>query len=212
MKRARITVEPREAMLLVTATGFEQAYFDQMKKDCRYTSLTVKCSSKASSIMDLISFATKSRTAGKFQSVYIFFAYADFEALSVEDIKAASLVAEKKRMHLIWTIPSLSMWFYMHFKSLESYVSKPEVFNDALSKVFPGFREDAEYFSTEGQNFHLKLFSSFSKALANLSAYNRISVAKTGIPASNMMDLYTEINRVCGSADITHNQKTLAKK
>ena len=41
MARKRISQKPRETILLVTATEAEALYFSQMRKDCRYSNMTV---------------------------------------------------------------------------------------------------------------------------------------------------------------------------
>ena len=92
-----------------------------------------------------------------------------------------------------------------------SVVNYTEAEHGAIAKVFPGYAPTAEYLTNEGQDIHLRLFSSFSKAVLNASAYNKIAEKKNGIAATSFPLLYEDIKEYCGEADLSHNQKLLAK-
>ncbi|MCF0261565.1 MAG: RloB domain-containing protein, partial [Sphaerochaetaceae bacterium] len=62
-----------------------------------------------------------------------------------------------------------------------------------------------------GQDIHLRLFSSFSTAVVNASAYNKLCEKKNGYEATTFPLLYEEIKEYCGEADLSHNMKLLAK-
>ncbi|MBP5162178.1 MAG: RloB domain-containing protein, partial [Spirochaetales bacterium] len=96
-------------------------------------------------------------------------------------------------------------------KPLNLYVESAASFDQAIAKVFPGYAPTAEDLTNEGQDIHLRLFSSFSKAVLNASAYNKIAEKKNGVPATTFVELYDDIKEICGDADLSHNNKVLAQ-
>jgi hypothetical protein len=56
---------------------------------------------------------------------------------------------------------------------------------------------------------HLSLFPDKTKAANNASMYNMMAERETGLSATNMIPLINDISRICGQADITHNQRQL---
>lgn len=211
MKRVRNTMMPKQAMLLYVASEFEASYFSQVRKDCRYTNLTVKCAEKADNLEKLIQEASKARLQGKFDCAWAFFSFSDF-SLTASDVKAAQALAEKKRVKLGWVNPSFSLWIYLHFKAPTAFIPTGATFADQLAKSISGYAETAEFLATKGQNLHLALFTNFSKAVSNAAMYNRICEASTGLAGTNVPDIYIDIHKICGNADITHNQKMLTKR
>ena len=95
MKRKKIHQEPKKAMLIVTSTEAEALYFSQMRKDCRYTNLTVRWAEHADSLESLISIAAKLRTAGKFDSVWALYGFDAFEA-TLDQLRSALETARIK--------------------------------------------------------------------------------------------------------------------
>ncbi|MCF0238500.1 MAG: RloB domain-containing protein [Sphaerochaetaceae bacterium] len=208
LSRKRTLVAPKDTMLIVTASPTMAVYFSRVRKDCRYGNMTVELVN-AKSATELVKVAARKRVAGKFASTWAVFGMTDFE----EKIDMASLkkMGEDRKVRLAWTNPDLGLWLYLHIKELNVVVDSSESFTKALEKVFPGYQCTAEYFSNEGQDIHLRLFSSFSSAVLHADSYNKLSEKKYGIPATTFVDLYEDIKAVCGEADLTHNQKLLAK-
>lgn len=211
MKRTRNMMMPKKAMLIYAASEFEAQYFSQVRKDCRYTNLTVMKAKNASSLEKLILKASKARLQGKFDCAWVLFSFADFD-LKPADVKQAQELADKKRVKLGWTNPSLSLWIYLHFKAPTMVVTEAEMFKNALAKSLEGYDETGEYLSAKGQNLHLGLFTNFSRAVSNSSTYNRICESSFGLQGTNIPDIYSDIREICGNADITHNQKMLSKR
>lgn len=207
--RKRTPVLPRKTILIATANPAIAAYFSRVRKDCRYVSMTVECL-QSEDLTSLIKAAGKARIAGKFASAWVVFDFNEF-GLTAESVNEAMPLAESRKVKLAWNIPSLSMWLFLHLKALNVYVDNAASFDQALSKVFPGFVETAEYMTNDGQDIHLRLFSSFSKAVVNASAYNKLCEKKLGIPGTTFPMLYEDIKEFCGEADLSHNQKLLAK-
>ncbi len=209
MTRKRTPILPRKTILIATANAGTAAYFSRVRKDCRYVNMTVEYL-PATTLEGLIKATAKARIAGKFASAWAVFGLDDF-GLAPADITAAQPIAEAKKVKLGWASPNLSMWLFLHLKALNLYVDSASSFDQALAKVFPGYEPTAEYLTNDGQDIHLRLFSSFSKAVLNASAYNKIAEKKNGIAATSFPLLYEDIKEYCGEADLSHNQKLLAK-
>ncbi len=209
MNRKRTPIFPKKTILIATANTAMAAYFSRVRKDCRYVNMTVQCL-PAESLEELIKETGKARIAGKFASAWALFGLTDFN-LKPSDITAVQGLADSRKVKLGWVSPNISMWLFLHLKPLNIYVENASQVDQALAKVFPGYEPTAEYLTNEGQDIHLRLFSSFSKAILNSSVYNKIAEKKNGIAATSFPLLYEDIKELCGEADLSHNQKLLAK-
>ena len=209
MTRKRIPTPAKSTILIATANPAVAAYFSRVRKDCRYVNMTVQCLN-ATTLEGLIKATGKARIAGKFASAWAIFGLDDF-GIKPADITAAKPLADARKVKLGWNLPCFSMWLYLHLKPLNQYIGDAASFDQALAKVFPGFKFTAQYMTNEGQDIHLRLFSSFTKAINNTSVYNKVSEKVNGIPATTFPLLYDDIKDICGEADLSHNQKLLAK-
>ena len=209
MTRKRTPILPRKTILIATANAGMAAYFSRVRKDCRYVNMTVEYI-PADSLEALIKATGKARIAGKFASAWAVFGLSDFNTKSTELATARALAAARK-VKLGWTTPNLSMWLFLHLKALNVYVDNASSFDQALAKVFPGYAPTAEYLTNEGRDIHLRLFSSFSKAVLNAAAYNKIVEKVNGFGATTFVEMYDDIKEICGEADLSHNNKVLAQ-
>ncbi|MBO4393163.1 MAG: RloB domain-containing protein [Spirochaetales bacterium] len=209
MTRKRTPVFPKKTILIATSNTAMVAYFSRVRKDCRYVNMTVQYL-PAENLDELIKATGKARIAGKFASAWALFGLTDFN-FQPADITAAQPLADSRKVKLGWVSPNISMWLFLHLKPLNVYVDNASQFDQALAKVFPGYEPTAEYLTNEGQDIHLRLFSSFSKAILNSSVYNKIAEKKNGVAATSFPLLYEDIKNLCGEADLSHNQKLLAK-
>jgi len=208
MMRKRTPILPKKTILITTANEGTAAYFSRVRKDSRYVNMTVEYI-PAQTLEALIKATGKARIAGKFAVAWAVFGFDDF-GIGPDDVKNAGPLAESRKVKLGWTAPNLSMWLFLHLKPLSDYVDKASSFDSALAKVFPGYEPTAEYFTNDGQDIHLRLFNSFSKAVLNTSDYNKIAEKKMGLAATSFKLLYDDIKEYCGEADLSHNQKLLA--
>ncbi len=212
MRRRKNNVKPRRTLLVVTASEAESLYFSQMRKDCRYTNMTVLWDQEAETVEDLIKTAYKLRTKEKFDSVWCVFG---FSALGVktEQVKEFSEIAKKKRVQLAWINPDISLWYLLHLQSPRMPIGNTSVIESTLRGVFPGYSAQAEYLLNAGSALHLKLFPAKAQAVVNAGSYNTLAQqTHGGVPPVNMTKLLTEISDICGSADMTHNQKLIGLK
>ncbi len=211
MVRKRINKNPNQTMLIVTATEAEALYFSQMRKDCRFANLHVNWAQGATTLEELVLFAAKQRSKGKFDSTWAMFGFADF-GVDAAAVKEMLPIAQAKKVNLVWTNPSLPLWYLLHLNAPNGPVVDPAVINNALGKPLPGFAADAKYLLTDGMSLHLKLYPAKAKAVINASEYNKIMEARTGLPATNFPVLLNEITEICGLADLSHNQKLVGMK
>lgn len=211
MKRKRINQAPRKSMLIVTASEAEALYFSQVRKDCRYANLHVEWVPEITTIEALIAAAAKRRTAGKFDSTWAMFGFTDL-GVTATDVQAAMPLAEAKKIQLVWTNPSLPLWYLLHLQAPKAPVLDPQVIINALRGPLPGFEADSNYLLTEGLSLHLKLFPSKAKAAVNAREYNSTVQPRLGMAATNFPKLLNEITEICGLADISHNQKLVGMK
>ena len=211
MARKRIKEEPRKTILIVTATESEALYFSQMRKDCRFSNMTVQWAEKYKDLADLVSVSSKLRSAGNFASVWVVFGLSDLQ-ITPEKVKELLPYAKKKKVKLAWTNPSFSLWYLLHLQSPRGFVPESQTIAKALETPLAGFSEEPTYLLTDGLNLHLKLYPYKARAAVNASNYNSLVEARLGLPATNLISLFNDITDVCGLADLTHNQKQLGMK
>ncbi|WP_320127949.1 RloB domain-containing protein [uncultured Sphaerochaeta sp.] len=211
MARKRIKDEPRRTILIVTATEAEALYFSQMRKDCRFSNMTVQWVETFKDLSNLITIASHMRNSGNFSSVWVLFGLSNLE-ISPTQVKELIPFATKKKVKLAWTNPSFPLWYLLHLQSPRGFVSDASVINKALVSPLGGFSDDANYLLTDGLNLHLKLYPYKAKAAVNASDYNSLVEGKLGLAATNLITLFNDITDVCGLADLTHNQKQLGMK
>jgi hypothetical protein len=212
MKRKKHNEKPRKTLLIVTASESESLYFSQMRKDCRYTNMTVAWAEGAQSLEELIQYAYKMRTKGKFDSTWSFFGFEDY-AVRSDHVAEALQYATKKRVQLAWVQPGLSLWYLLHLQSPRMPISDSTLIASTLKGVFHGFSGDADYLLHEGAALHLRLFSAKAQAVVNAGAYNAmVQQRNASLPPVNMTKLLNEISDICGTADMSHNQKLIGLK
>ncbi len=210
MARKKLSMNPNETLLIVTSNEANALYFSQMRKDCRYANMNVMALA-AKDLHDFIGKAAKVRNKGGYSVVWAVFDFADF-GLDADKVKAEQPFAAQKNVNLGWNNPCQALWYLLHFQTPLAFVEEKNAYETALKKVVPGFKAEASYFLGEGIAFHLFLFPSLSKAASASGAYNALAKAKSGLEATNMVLLVNDITRICGKADITHNQRQLGRR
>lgn len=208
MARKRISQQPRQTILLVTASEAEALYFSQMRKDCRYSNMTVVWEQGYKDLPNLITIASKMRNSGNFSCVWVVFGFADLN-VKAEQVSKLLAFAEQKKVKLAWNNPSLPLWYLLHLQAPKGFVQDPKMIESALAKQFPSFSNSASYLLGEGMNLHLRLYSAKSKAAVNASSYNSLVAGKLGLAPTNIVAMLNDITEICGLADLTHNQKQL---
>jgi hypothetical protein len=208
MARKKVTKNPLSTILIVTSNQANALYFSQMRKDCRFSNMNVQCEASAKNLDDFINKTARRRNHGGFTVAWAVFDFADLN-LKVSDVKEAMPLAQRKKVGLAWNNPNQSLWYLLHFQTPRGIVTDAKVFETALGSLIPNFKETPEYFLTDGLTLHLSLFPDKTKAANNASMYNMMAERETGLSATNMIPLINDISRICGQADITHNQRQL---
>ena len=212
MRRRKKIEKPRKTLLVVTASEAESLYFSQMRKDCRYTNMSILWAQEAETIEDLIKTAYKLRSKEKFDSVWCVFGFNSL-GVQAEQVKGISDLAKKKRVQLAWINPDISLWYLLHLQSPRMPIGDTSVIESTLKGVFPGYSAQADYLLNAGSALHLRLFPAKAQAVVNAGNYNTIAQQRSGgVPPVNMTKLLTEIADICGTADMTHNQKLIGLK
>lgn len=208
MARKKISNKPRRTILIVTATEAEALYFSQMRKDCRYSNLTVLWEEEFKDLEHLITLASRYRNTGNYSVVWVLFGLADLD-VTPSEVKKLLPYAKKKKVSLAWTNPAMPLWYLLHLQTPRGFVEETGLIESALEKSLPGFSSDASYLLTDGMYLHLKLYPAKAKASLNASSYNRLVEKDLGLPAIALVPLLNDITDICGLADLTHNQKQL---
>jgi len=201
-------MSPLSTILIVTSNQANALYFSQMRKDCRFSNLNVQAEMSFKSLEDFITKAARRRSQGGYTVVWAVFDFADLK-VKTDDVKAAMPLAQQKKVNLAWNNPSQCLWYLLHYQAPRGVVTDAKVFENAMGNLVPGFKNTTDYLLTDGLMLHLSLFPNKSKAANNASLYNMMAERETGLSATNMIPLINDITRVCGQADITHNQRQL---
>lgn len=203
--RKRNSTESRKTLLLVTATEAEALYFSQMRKDCRYSNLSV-VNSNARNLKELIKFAAREKNRNRYDVTFILFGFDDL-GVTMEEVKEAEVTCQSRRIQLCYFNPGFYLWLYCHFGRPNSFISDSSVLEAEVKKAIPGIEMTPKYLLTDGLNLHMRLFPRHSVADQNARDYNTIAIQATGEKATTMPELNMTITEVCGQADMSHNTK-----
>ena len=207
IKRKKNITAPKQTLLLVCATEAEALYFSQMRKDCRFVNLTVLKAPAGKDLKGLIDYTAKERNHGKYDSSWALFGFDDVNTNADEVKEMLSEYAEKKKVKLCWCNPKFDLWFIFHLGAPSSYLSDISPLEAKLREALPGFEMTPEYFLTKGLNTHIRLFPRHASADINARNYNVVAKAATGLEATAMPLLNEDVTAICGTADMSHNQK-----
>lgn len=206
IKRKKNIKSAKGTILLVTATKAENAYFSQMRKDCRYMNLTVEYAGKDElTLKELIDITSKRKNQKKYDNVWCLFGYDEVNT-NKDEVQEFMEYATRKRIHLCWFDPCFELWFLLHAAALPAYVGDAAAIRSKVSKLIGG-EFSLEFLLTKGINLHLQLFSKHAMADINARKYNEAIVFTHGLEATTMPDFDEMILEVCDKADMSHNQK-----
>ncbi len=206
--RKRKNLAPRKTMLIIGASEKEALFFSQVRKDARYSNLSVEWAGGEKDLEKLISLASRSRTHGKFNEVWLVFSFEDLNVDS-QTVKDLIPIAEKKRVHLCWSNPGINLWYLFHFRGANGLITDSSSINRVIQKELPNFEDTATYLRTEGIDFYNKICVKDNEANRNSRIYNEAVESVLGLPAINYIDLHLAIIENCGAANFTQNQRTI---
>jgi len=206
--RKRKNQPPRKTMLIVGANEKEALFFSQVRKDARYANLSVDWAGGETDLEKLISIASKKRTQGKFNEVWLVFSFKDLN-VDVDRVKELIPVAERKRVHLCWSNPGINLWYLFHFRGANGLITDSDSIDRAIQREIPNFKNTAIYLKTEGLDFYKMICVKDNDANRNARTYNEAVESVLGLPAINYIDLHLAIIKNCGAANFTQNQRTI---
>lgn len=204
--RKRIRIIPKETMLLVCATESEAIFFSQMKKDCRYSNLTIVAANKKYKLEKLIEFASRARNKGKFSTCWTVFGFDDLDA-DVASVQDAEKLAEKKKVNLLYFNPCFDLYFLLHGEKPNSFISDVDSIKKKVEEMHPGYNLSVEYLLTKGLNLNFEIYPKLAEADKNAREYNELAEFETGLLATSLPNFFDSLKNVCGKADMSHNQK-----
>lgn len=208
IKRKRKSKAPRKTMLIVCASEKESLFFSQVRKDARYSNLSVEWAKDVSSLEKLITFAARAKSRNKYNEVWLVFSFEDLK-IDVSDVKELIPVAEKKKVNLCWSNPGISLWYLFHFRSANGLIKDSQSIVKAIKKEIPDFEDSSKYLRTIGLDFYQKICVKDNDANRNARIYNDAVSSVLGLPAINYIDLHLAIIENCGKANFTQNQRTI---
>jgi len=208
IKRKRKSEAPRKTMLIVCASEKEALFFSQVRKDARYSNLSVKWANGVSNLEKLITYASREKTRNKFNEVWLVFSFEDLN-IGVTDVKELMPIAERKKVNLCWSNPGISLWYLFHFRSANGLIKDSESIINAIKKEIPDFEDTPKYLRTVGLNFYQKICVKDNEANRNARSYNEAVEPILGLSAINYINLHLAIIENCGKANFTQNQRTI---
>ena len=203
--RKRNKVEAKETMLLVCALESEAVFFSQMRKDCRYSNLTV-VTAKSDSLEKFIDAAAKEKSNGKYSVCWALFGFEDVNT-DADEVKAMMPYADKKKVNLCFFNPTFDLYFMMFATKPRAFIADKDMIRARVQSAFDGYDGSAEYFLTKGLNLNFKIYPQLAEADKNARDYNNIAEIDTGIVATSLPLFFDSLKSVCGKADMSHNLK-----
>ncbi len=201
--RKKNKIEVKKSMLLLCATDAETVFFNQLRKDCRYSSLTVQ-KSTASSLEKLISEAGALRNKGKYSSVWCAFGL-DELSVTVEDVARAEESAARKKVRMLYFEPSFDLYFALFLSTLRKPSSKADL-ERIIRGEYPDYELTSSYFLRDGINMNFRIYPRLAVADQNARLYNSLMEDETGFRATTLSEFFTDLKDVCGAADMSQTR------
>ncbi|MBQ0071998.1 MAG: RloB domain-containing protein [Spirochaetales bacterium] len=201
--RKKSKVEAKGSMLMVCATDAEVTFFSQLRKDCRYSNLTI-VKAQASSLQKFLSEAGSLRSKGKYTSVWCVFGYDELET-TAEEVSEAKETAEKKRLNMLYFDPSFDLYFALHEVSPRKIMTKEDLAR-RVAAAYEGYELTAQYFLTKGANMNFMIYPKLAVADQNARSYDDLVEINTGYKATTLPEFLDDLKTVCGKADMSHTR------
>lgn len=198
--RKKNKIDTKGSMLLLTATEAETVFFNQFRKDCRYSNLTVQKSS-STNLEKMVSEAGSLRNKGKYTSVWCLFGLDDVSA-TIEDVARVEESAGKKRVNLLYFDPSFDLYFALFEMTPRKILTKDEL-ERRCQASFEKYALTKEYFLKDGLNLNFRIYPRLAVADQNARTYNDICELDTGFKATTLSSFLDDLKTVCGKADMS---------
>lgn len=203
--RKRNKVDAKQTMLLVCANEAEAIFFSQMRKDCRYSNMTV-VSANAKTLDKLLDFAGKLRNKGKYTSCWVLFGLDELNATR-EDVDNAEELALKKKVKMLYFEPSFDLYFMLFFSKPNALIDSADKLKEKVKSLIEGYEVTSKYFLTKGLNLNFTLYPQLAEADKNAREYNEFVSFDRGFDVTSLPLFLDDLKEVCGKADMSHSQK-----
>lgn len=198
--RKKNKIEAKTSMLIITATDAETTFFNQLRKDCRYSNLTVLKGS-SQNLSKLVNETSSLKIKGKYSAAWCVFGL-DEVSSTIEDVARMEEEAAKKKVGLLYFDPSFDLYFALFAGELKKIASKTDLEN-ICKKAYPGYELEQRYFLTDGININFKIYPRLAVADENARLYNQMCEDETGFSASSLPLFFDSLKAVCGKADMS---------
>ncbi|MGM0431523.1 MAG: RloB domain-containing protein [Spirochaetota bacterium] len=202
MPRKHETLEPKRPVLILCSNLLEYNYFEQMRKDCRFTNVTVRRYDLSSaSLENYIKEAGKLRRDGGYAAAWCVYNPYD---ISVGPSKGQEYeqLAKTKKVELCYNAPGIITWFLMHLE-------KPAQRDMSPGQILDRLAEDVPQFATASfRGLHAHLFPNKARAVLNTEAFrqeygNNIWTGPPEQLVTQMPALLASLRRACGPCSLS---------
>lgn len=200
--RKKVIVDGKKTLLLVTESEAERAYFLQMRKDLRYSSMSVISPQKTLKWKDLIDFAARERIKGGYALSYVVFG-TDEASLDAKDIEGMREAAEKRNVKVLYFVPSFSLYFVL-FKEVPKVGDDPAL---RAKELYDGYDETAEYLNGKGESINREIYPKLMEAERNAEALNKKSREVLGYDSTSLSEFLIDLKSTLGVGDMSQTKK-----
>ena len=194
-----------KSLSIITASESVSLFFSQLRKDCRYSNLTVSCAN-TNDYSTLIKFVKAQKRVNRYDEIYVVFGL-DEVNISAEELKAELELYKDSNIKLCYLAPSFDLWIYLHFFRPSVYISDKASIVPAIEKKIPGYALTSEYMVTAGAKLFMALFTYNASADMAARDYNALCIKERGMKSNRMPELNKALMDICGKADMSHNTR-----
>lgn len=210
--RKRNYKSTRSDILIMTAGEDEALFFSQMRRDCRYSNLTVRnIDDSIDSLEKMIKLTARMKKDEDFDQAWCLFNPDDLE-ISPYDVYECTKIAESKKISLAHSNPGIELWYYLHFAIPQMPFVTREKAAQALRTFVPDYRIGSRYLKEVNKELYLTLFPQKAQAFINANKYNMrfgdtVQAGNIKLDyACTIPKMLQEITDVCGKCFITRGQ------
>lgn len=200
--RKKERIEGAQALLIVTHSAFEGAYFNQMRKDLRYSTMSINTPDKDLDWKAFIDYAARERIRGKYQAVYAVMGALE-AGLNTDDIDSAVEYAEKKSVGLLYFVPSFSLYFVL----FNEVPKAGENIQERAYELYDGLEETLLYLNGKGKDLNQRIYPRLLEAERNAERLNDESLDRYGYRATSLPEFLVDIKRILGKGDMSQAKK-----
>ncbi len=200
--RKKERIEGAQALLIVTHSAFEGVYFNQMRKDLRYSTMSINTPDKDLDWKAFIDYAARERIRGKYQAVYAVMGALE-AGLNTDEIDSAVEYAEKKSVGLLYFVPSFSLYFVL----FNEVPKAGENIQERAYELYDGLEETLLYLNGKGKDLNQRIYPRLLEAERNAERLNDESLDRYGYRATSLPEFLVDIKRILGKGDMSQAKK-----